>query len=207
MLQNWRRSDFCQLRGCHGRSRQRLQWQRGFVIPTHASFLKKCCFFSGFQKDIGSVLGALRGRRRGKGAGKVGGKGKEKGREIAGRQVNVGNTLEIYFKKNKKLDCFFYRLLASPTTKVERMLLQESKDLSEVLFPSLVDALRVARNSSMSSSMSFARTEFEAEEGGKEAEPDDSGLSRYKIEFEKALIWLPYVNKNLGEIFECIFAK
>ncbi len=94
MLQNWRRSDFRQLRGCHGRSRQSLQWQRGIVIPTHASFLKKCCFFiSGFEKNIGSVLGALRGRRRGKGAGKVGGKGKEKGREIAGRQVNVGNTL------------------------------------------------------------------------------------------------------------------
>ncbi len=95
--------------------------------------------------------------------------------------------------------------MASPTTKVERMLLQESKDLSEVLFPSVVDALRVARNSSSSSS--FARTEFEAEEGGKEAEPDDSGLSRYKIEFEKAFIRLPNVNKNMGEIFECLFSK
>ncbi len=69
--------------------------------------------------------------------------------------------------------------MASPTTKVERMLLQESKEVSEVLFPSVVDALRVARNS-ISSSRSFARTEFEAEEGGKEAEPDDSGLSRYR---------------------------
>ncbi len=79
--------------------------------------------------------------------------------------------------------------------------------MSEVLFPSVVDALRVAQHSISSSSMSFARTEFEAEEGGKEAEPDDSGLSRYKIEFEKAFIRLPNVNKNMGEIFECLFSK
>ena len=57
MLQNWRRSDFCQLRGCHGRSRQCLQWKRGIVIPTHASFLKKCFLFQASKKilDLSSV--------------------------------------------------------------------------------------------------------------------------------------------------------
>ncbi len=60
MLQNWRRSDFCQLRGCHGRSRQRLQWQRGIIIPTHASFLNTMFAFFVFQAskkilDLSSV--------------------------------------------------------------------------------------------------------------------------------------------------------